>query len=103
MSSNVREMREQIRELRREIAEVRAELTGVLSLMQASMGLMRRLSGDENVDATIRKIQELITILNGLRIAYLSFEAATGPMGQIMAGIGLVSTIIAARDFALES
>lgn len=63
------------------------------------LGLIRRFSGDERIDAAIRKIQEFIMLIRQLQIAITLFWAASGPLGWAMFGISAVTAIATGVDF----
>lgn len=71
------------------------------TVVYRTLGLLRQISGDENLDRAIAKVQRFIAIVNQARLAVIAFQAASGPLGWALAGIGLVSTWVSTVE-ALE-
>ncbi len=71
-------------------------------LLYRSMGLLKRFSGDENIDAAITKIQQLVLFIRLLHSAIIYLEAATGPIGWAFAAVGVVSAGFAVGDIMME-
>lgn len=74
-----------------------------LTLLTASMALTRRLTGNENLDNAIFKMQRAILIANQLRMAMLAAHAASGPVGWALVGISVIATgLTAAETMGIE-
>jgi hypothetical protein len=73
------------------------------TVLYRTLGLVRRLSGDENLDKAIAKIQEAIALINSLRLAIVAFQAATGPLGWALAGIGTVTALMTTAEMMAEA
>jgi hypothetical protein len=69
-----------------------------ITALSTALLLVRRLSGDEDVDAAVTKLLRLIQTLNMLRTMMIAVNAASGPWGLLFAGIGAVGTIFTVGD-----
>ena len=67
--------------------------------MSTTSRLLERLNAPENIRSAIMNVQRLITLLNTLRLTILAVEAASGPIGWALAGVGIVATALTAEDF----
>ena len=67
-----------------------------------TINLLRRMGLPENVDDAIAKVQRFIMTVRLAHSAILAFEAASGPIGWIMAGLGIAATVLTAGDIARE-
>ena len=72
------------------------------TILSRSLGLIRRMSGNENLDDAIRKIQSMIAYLNTLRLAAAAAQAATGPIGLAMFGITMATTVASTYDLMMD-
>lgn len=103
-----------LEEVKREVDALEARLERIgrnatyhdLRMMEATanklMGIIRRMSGSEEVDVAIRKIQDLITIIRMAQVTIMAFNAASGPIGWGFAIVGLVATAITIGDVMME-
>jgi len=74
------------------------DLRRVETVLYRTMGLIRRLSGDENIDRAVAKIQQLIATANQARLALAALQAASGPIGWALAGVALATTAVSVND-----
>lgn len=74
------------------------DIRRVQTLLYRTLGLVSRLTGNENVDLAIRHIQRLIAWLNQLRLTIAAFEATTGPIGWAMLGLTVATTAVSYAD-----
>jgi len=65
-----------------------------------TLTLLKRMGLSEDINDAITKIQRIISVLNSARLAMIALQAATGPMGWALAGVGLVATGFQAYDMA---
>jgi len=72
------------------------------TLLFRSLGLMRRLCGDENVDAAIAKFQKLVMTIRLAHTTLILFESASGPIGWAMLGVSAIATALSASEFIAE-
>lgn len=100
--SSISDARRELEELKNELAEVHTSLRQEITLLTSLMSLARRFSGDENVNAVIRRAQQAIMTLNLLRITIMQAQAAMGPIGWAMLGISGVTTAFSVADLATE-
>lgn len=87
-----------LRETEPKTRQTNESLQQQVSLVTAALSLTRRLTGDENVNRAVQKIQRLISSLIMLRAAALSATAAMGPWGVLLASITAISTTLVAAD-----
>lgn len=78
------------------------DLRRVQTVLYRTLDLVKRLSGDENIDQAITKIQRMIAIINQLRLTIIALEAASGPIGWLLAGIGAASFLVTTAEFAMD-
>lgn len=71
------------------------------TLLFRTLGLLRRLSGNESIDAAISKIQRLVMIIRLTHSAILLLEKASGPIGWAFAIVGISTAVVSMSDFAL--
>jgi hypothetical protein len=75
----------------------------VESLLFRTLGLLRRISGNENVDKAISAIQRLVGIIRLAHSAWIAFQAATGPIGWAFAIVAGLSAAASASDFMMSA
>jgi hypothetical protein len=67
------------------------------TILYRSLELARRL-GDENLDGLIRKLQQLLILINNLRLAYRALQlarmAAGDPIAWALAGLTLMEVAL---------
>jgi len=51
---------------------------------------------------TLETIQRAIALANTLRLTLIAMQMATGPIGFTMAGLSIVSSMVATGDFIME-
>ena len=73
------------------------------TVLYRSLSLLKRLSGDENIDRAITHIQELLAYINQLRLAIIALQTASGPIGWLLAGIGVASFLVTTLEFAMDA
>lgn len=76
------------------------DLREVQTVLYRTIGLLRQLGLPKEVDAVIRKTQQLIAITNALRLALIGLYMSSGPVGWVLGAIGLASGLIATATFA---
>lgn len=80
------------------VQEAYTELRKVETILYRTMSLIRRMGGTEELDDLVRKIQMTIALVNQLRLTIIALQAASGPVGWALAGIGIVSTALTTGD-----
>jgi hypothetical protein len=78
------------------------DIRRVQALLYRMLALIRRMGLPEDVEKAITRIQRLIAILNTLRLTLLALEAASGPIGWALFGVGMLGTIVSVGDLAEE-
>ena len=63
------------------------------------LGYIRRLTGDERLDAAITKIQQAIMAIRAMQMAMRALEMASGPIGWAFAATSIVGAAFAAGEF----
>lgn len=72
------------------------------TLMFRTLGLVRRLCGDETIDAAINKVQQFVMVVRLAHSAWIAFSLATGPLGWAMAIVSGLTAASVASDFILS-
>ena len=83
------------------VDEAMVELRRVQTALFRLFGLLRKHFGDDRFDAVISRIMELITLINQARFALAALQiafAGAGPVGWILAGVGVLSAASAISD-----
>ena len=78
------------------------EVRKLQTLIYRTLGLFRRMGLPENIDNAIAKWQRAIMVANSLRLALLALQAASGPIGWGLAGVGFVAGGFAAADMMTD-
>lgn len=85
------------------VENVLTQMNKVKTVLYQSLGIMRRLTGDENIQKGIANTQRLISILNQARIAAIALRAAlflgAGPLGLALAGVSVGTTALNVVDY----
>lgn len=79
-----------------------SELRRVEGLLFRSLGLLRRLSGNEDINAAISKIQRLVLVIRLAHSAIIALQAASGPLGWAWAITGMGAAALTAGDVIVE-
>ncbi len=69
-------------------AKAETQLRQVETLLYRSLALFGRLGLPENIDAAINKVERLVMVIRLLHTSAIALEAATGPVGWALAGVG---------------
>jgi len=64
--------------------------------------LLRKLGLPEEQAELLREIQRTIALLNQLRLTLIAVQAASGPIGWALAGIGAATFLIDTVEFGLD-
>jgi hypothetical protein len=84
------------------LEEAYTQLRKLQTITYRSLGLIRRLTGDENLDRAIAKMQKAIMVMNQLRLAYASLQAlrmaAGDPLAWAMAGLAAAEAAVSFWD-----
>lgn len=101
-----------LEQARAEIDELEAKIKGLqLSYSQLRaievtatriLRIISRMSGSEDVDAAIRKLQHLIVTVRLAQATIHAFQLASGPIGWSFALVGAVGTAISVGDMTME-
>lgn len=82
--------------------KVARNLLKVQTLFYGILGILHRLGLPEPIDDAIVKIQRLIASLNMLRMSLIAVQTTAGPLGLVMAGVGVVGAALTAGDLVME-
>ena len=84
------------------VEEAYAEVRRLQTVLNRTLGIVSRLTGDENIKEAIRAMQAAIRVANQLRLALASLQAlrmaAGDPLAWAMTGIATVSVIVGVVD-----
>lgn len=86
----------------REFKDFNNVLSQSISALYGTMALMRRMGLPESQQEALRDLMRIISLLNMARTSILALQAASGPIGWAMAGIGLLGTALTASEFFME-
>lgn len=56
----------------------------------------------KDIDEVVSKMQRAIGVANQLRLAMIALNAASGPMGWALAGVGLLGSVVSMGTFAAD-
>lgn len=76
----------------------RNEIAMLLTAASAVMGVLRRMDLGEEHDEIVAKIQRIVTMLIVLRTQLMVTYAAMGPLGWVIAGLGVVGMAFTLED-----
>jgi hypothetical protein len=104
--ATTREIYELVQQINAELDTVQVKgqrtdvtLSRVVITATAVLSLIKRMSGgNEDVDAFINVLLRLIHTANLLRTAMIAVNAASGPVGWVFAGVGIVASIFSVTD-----
>lgn len=80
------------------VDEAVTELRRLQSAAFQTIALLRKMGLPEDFDEAAQKIQMIISLLNQARLAAIALNAASGPTGWVLAGVGLAATGIQAIE-----
>jgi len=69
------------------------------TVLYRALGMLRQMGAGPDLDRMITQIQRAIAMINQLRLTIIALQAASGPIGWALAGIGVVSTLVLTGDF----
>jgi len=72
------------------------------TLLFRTLALINRLGLPEDISRAISVVQRLIMTVRMLHTAILAFEAATGPIGWALAGVGFISSMVSLGELGME-
>lgn len=75
------------------------QLRKLLTILNRSLALIQKFTGNDNLDAAISKMQQAIAVANALRLAMISANMASGPIGWALAAVGIIGAGVAASEF----
>jgi hypothetical protein len=76
-----------------------SEIRKLEIVLMRALGYLRRLTGDEQVDRAIFKIQQLITTIRAMQLAMRALELASGPIGWAFAAVSIAGAAFATGEF----
>ena len=79
------------------ISSARTQLRQIEALLMTNLSLLRRFSGNENLNDSIMMVQKMITTVRTLQIAITMLSSST-PFGILMGLAGLATTAFMAQD-----
>jgi len=72
------------------------------TLLFQTASLMRRMGLGEEINDALSRMQRAIMVANALRLAFIALNAASGPLGWALAGVGVAASVMSAGEL-LES
>jgi hypothetical protein len=86
------------------VEDALTKLNKVNAVMSQTLGLIRRATGDENIQKAASNTQRLISIMNEARITAIALRGAlflgTGPLGAALAGVSLGATAMNVLEYS---
>lgn len=83
-------------------ANVLREIQILTGFFNSYARLLRKLGLPEEHAKLLREIQKTIMLLQKLRLTMIAVQAASGPIGWALAGIGAASFLIDTVEFGLD-
>ena len=81
------------------VDEALTNIRKVQTILYRTIGLLRRIGLPPEIDAAVARIQQLIALLNMLRLTIIALATASGPYGWALAGLSAISFIVSVDDF----
>lgn len=86
------------------VEDALTNLNKVNAVISQTAGLLRRVTGDENIQKAAANTQRLISIMNEARITAIALRSAlflgAGPLGAALAGIGVAKTAMDVVEYS---
>jgi len=96
MSSNVGEMKQQIQDVTHDLYELNRELGNSYQLFRSLNMLTNRMGFPDNVRESVNMMYSIMHVVNSLKLAYLSLQAARMASGDPIAWAQFGATAVAA-------
>lgn len=84
-------------------AQLQTEVRKLELLLFRSLDLLSRLGLPEEIDAAITKIQRLVMTIRLLHSAIIAIQAASGPIGWALAGIGIAVSVLSTGELISDT
>lgn len=84
------------------VEEAYTEIRRLQTLIYRTIGLIRQMGLPEEADEMLMKIQMIIAQINTLRLAIMALQAASGPIGWALFGVGLATAVASAGSAMQE-
>jgi len=81
------------------VAPAYEEIRRLQTVLYRTLGLIRRISGDDDLNTLIDYTMRAITMMNTLRLVVAAFYAASGPIGWAMFGVAAATSLITTGEF----
>jgi len=88
--------------LRADTTEATSNVYKLESAATRAARIVRRLTGDENIDGMTMKVSRAITTLRSFEYALYAVQVAEGPIGWLFAGISVASAAITVGDLMYD-
>jgi hypothetical protein len=102
MSMSVSELRNVVTSIKPMLEDELGTARELEMVMYRGTGLLRRMSGNEDLNAAISKVQRLAVVIRLAHSAWIAFEMASGPVGWTFAVIAGLSAALTASDYMLS-
>lgn len=84
-------------QVKAEVLHIR--LDRVNRVLMRTLTFIRRMSGgNDDLEYIISKMQRVITVMNTLRIAAMMMYAGMGPIGWVMMGMGVATSVMMMQE-----
>jgi len=103
MSSNIREMREDVERLKESIKDAEVSARDLQTGLNRSLGLVRRFTGQENINKGISEMQRAMMVARQLQIVMVGLESVSGPVGWALLGLGVISAAVSTGELIYDS
>jgi len=80
------------------VEQTLSEIRRLETLLFRTISLIRRLGLPEDIDALISKIQRTIMTVRILHTSLIALQAASGPVGFALAGVGIATAALSFTD-----
>jgi len=75
------------------------EVRKLQTIVYRTLALVKQLTGNEELDAAITRMQRAISIANQLRLTMAATQATMGPIGWAMLAVSTAATITTTQEF----
>ena len=81
-----------------ELRALRLSYADIHNAIQDVFAITRRMGLPEDAQELLNYIQRMIAMANSLLISMIALQAASGPVGWVLAGLGVAASLVYATD-----
>lgn len=96
--STLSDIEQQLETVESKTKQTTVSYADLYNVLQDIFIITKRMGLPEEAEELLNYIQRLIALANSLRIAFIALHAASGPVGWLIAGLGLTTSLIYATD-----